>query len=519
MRIATLATLTILFAQTAYTANNTLEDKILDGNNKPFVSPRGGHTTLEDLGLGTVPRGTNPAVRVVPWSTMPGEISQMGYVGDRLFFSTVNGKIWEYTPQGKRIKPEFLDVKAHRPAFSTNAAYSGKGLRGFAFHPDFVRNGLLYTMHLELNSGEKATHGEITAAAQYVLAEWLLNPAKRDAPLFRSVLRVGYSATSHVGGQISFNPAAKTGDADYGMLYAGFGDGGDFCAWSNTCVDLYRFGQDFSTIQSSIIRINPLQLGKLSYTIPADNPFLAGHDPENKVADEIFAKGFRNPSTLMFDQKTGQLYVGDISQNTIEEINLIEKGRNYGWGVREGTWLFTDLTDSDNKLRYIPLGDGSDVTARAVTYSGKDRDGKSLIYHNINRLTDGFTSPVAQFSHRQNGGIAAVVVGPVYRGNTTPELKGLFLFANLSKDKIYYARQHELVNDESPARIFELNLLNEKGQPSSLGAIVMGNDPPKKGIEPHIAENRTDIRFGQDQSGNIYFASKHNNMIYRLQSP
>jgi hypothetical protein len=518
MRII-LSITTILLVHAAYSANNTLEDKILDGHGKPFVTPRGNNATLEDLGLGTVPRGNNPPVRVVPWSTMPGEKSQMAYVGDRLFFSTVKGKIWEYTRQGKRIKPEFLDVKLYRSAFSINASYSGKGLRGFAFHPDFSQNGLLYTMHLELNAGEKATHGEITASAQYVLGEWQFDLARKKPPTFRSVLRVGYSTTEHVGGQIGFNPVAKKGHADYGNLYAGFGDGGGPCAWSDACIDQFHFGQDFSTIQSSIIRINPLQSGKLPYSIPADNPFVSNHDSKNIIADEIFAKGFRNPSTLTFNLKTGQLYVGDISQNSIEEINLIEKGGNYGWGVQEGTWLFTDLTDTDNKLRYIPLGNGSDVTAHTATYTGKDRKGSPLIHKNISRLTDGFTSPVAQFSHRQNSGIAAVVTGAAYQGSAVPELKGLFLFANLSRDKIYYARQNELVNDEMPAQVFELNLLNENGRPSSLAAIVIGNDPLNKNFEPYLAESRTDIRFGQDQAGEIYFASKHNNVIYRLQSP
>lgn len=514
-----LALSTLLLAHTAYTANNTLEDKILDGLNKPFMTSRGTNATLKDLGLDIIPPGKNIAVRVVPWSTIPGEISQMAYVGDRLFFATVKGKIWEYTLQGKRIKPELLDISTHRPAFSLNAVFSGKGLRGFAFHPDFANNGLLYTLHLELNSGEKVTHGEMGAAAQYVLGEWQFDPVGQKAPVFRSVLRTGYSATNHAGGQIGFNPAAKVNDADYGMLYAGFGDGGDHCSWSDTCIDQFGFGQDFSTIQSSIIRIHPLQQGKMPYTIPADNPFIKTKNPKNKIAAEIFAKGFRNPSTLIFDQENGQLFVGDISQNTIEEINLIEKGRNYGWGIREGTWLFTDLTDSDNKLRYIPLGNGSDVTVRTVTYTGKDKDGKSITYENINRLNDGFTYPVAQFSHRQNGGVAAVVTGPVYRGSTVPELKGLFLFANLSKDKIYYAHQHELANNGIPAPVFELNLLNEKGQPSSLASIVIGNDPTKKDLDPQLTEGRTNIRFGQDRLGNIYFVSKHNNVIYRLESP
>jgi hypothetical protein len=331
---------------------------------------------------------------------------------------------------------------------------------------------------------------------------------------------VGYSATAHGGGQIAFNPAAHPGDADYGMLYAGFGDGGGPCAMSDTCIDQFHYGQDFSTIQAGIIRINPLQHGKDSYTVPADNPFTARQDHEKKIPGELFAKGFRNPSTMMFDQKTGRLFVGDISQNSIEEINLVEKGRNYGWGTRDGTWLYTDLTDTDNKLRYIPYGDGSDVMATEAGYDGKDRQGMPTAFQHINRKQDGFTYPVAQFSHHENGGIAAIVTGTVYHGTMAPALKGLFLFGNLSLDNIFYAHEEDLVNDQAPGKVFELNLLDSTGTPGSLSEIVMEEVGSEKKHLPAQAQagKRINIRFGQDNAGDIYLVSKYNNVIYQLQS-
>lgn len=535
IKVILCATVVMLLSGLAVAAGNPLSKKLIDGNGKTFMTAKGQPAVLEDIGLGKVALGVNSAVRVVPWSTMPGEIAQMGYAGERLFFATVKGKIWEYDKTGKRSIPALVDVRAIRPAFSMKAAYSGSGLRGFAPHPDFIHNGILYTVHLEIGSGERATHGDLESDIQSVIGEWHINKSG-DAPTFRSVLRVGYKATDHIGGQIGFNPTAKPGDADYGMLYATFGDGGGECSYSEKCINQFGKGQDFSSIQAGIIRINPLQKGNLPYSIPTDNPYIGKHDAENRIPNELFAKGFRNPATLMFDLQTGRIFTGDISQNSIEEINLVERGKNYGWGTREGTWLYTDLTDSDNSLRYIPLGNGTDVSAKSTTYYGKDSSGKEIVFNKINRQTDGFTSPVLQFTHAENGGIAAVVTGTVYRGTDVPALKGLFLFSSLSHDKIYYAKESELINNESPAAIFELKLLDEKSQPTALGAVISNDavvsknnvaasttsetegDELSKVGGMSIDTDRANIRFGQDGHGKMYIVSKHNNVIYQLQS-
>jgi hypothetical protein len=495
----------LLIASHAFATNNVISDQIVDGSGNPFQISGGQNATLDDLGLGTVPVGSNPAVRVVPWSTIPSDIAQMAHHDGRLFFGTTSGHIWEYDRLGNRESIALLSIGDQRAAFSTDGPFAGQGMRGFAFHPDFNNNGLLYTMHRESPSGGIATHGNLTesAIAHYVLGEWDFNSQVGGNPAFRSVLRVGYAATDHPGGQIGFNPAVGPTDSDYGLLYLGFGDGGGACSGSDTCIDQFGHGQDFGTIQSSIIRIDPRQSGDAPYAVPSDNPFLAATDPDNVIPDEMFAKGFRNPSTMMFDQVTGSMFVGDISQNTIEEINLIESGRNYGWGIREGTWLFTDLTNASDSIRYVPLGDGSDVTATSATYSGFDAQGLPVVFADINRQTDEFTSPVAQFSHEANGGTSAVVTGTVYRGSAVPELENLFLFGNLSQDEIYYVDQSDLVNDESPGQVFELQLQDANGNPTSLASIV--------------GSNRTNIRFGQDDLGEIYLISKHNNVIYRLE--
>ena len=406
---------------------NVISDQIVDGAGNPYRRPGGGNATLDDLGLGTVPLDPSVAVKVVPWSTLPGDIGQMQHRAGKLYFSTVQGQIWEYDLNGNRNATAFLNVDVLRSAFNLGGPTSGQGLRGFAFHPDFANNGLLYTTHREDVAGGTATFGTAgggAAIAHYALAEWNFNNLVGGNPTYRSVMRVAYPATDHVISQINFNPVATPGHPDYGNLYVAFGDGGGSASGSNTIHNMFGYGQNMQAIQSSLIRINPRQSGPSAYTIPADNPFLAANDPTNAVLDEIYAKGFRNPTSMLFDQQTGALYNGDISQNTIEEINLIQPGRNYGWGQVEGTWLHTDLTNTSANIRYIPLGDGSDVTATSATYVGKDAQGNPKTFTNINRLNDGYTSPFAQFSHELNqldaANQSAAITGTVYRGFRAP---------------------------------------------------------------------------------------------------
>ena len=181
------------------------------------------------------------------------------------------------------------------------------------------------------------------------------------------------------------------------------------------------------------------------------------------------------------------------------------RARNYGWGIREGTWIYTNLTDTDNSLRYVPLGNGSDVDAISASYAGQDASGTPLL-HEVSRLSDEFTSPIAQFSHEANDGRSAVVTGTVYRGTLAPALEDRFLFSNLSQDEIYYAEQSEVVNDESPAELFELvNLVGPSGMPVPSLSTIVGSD-------------RANVRFGQDGQGELYLISKHNDVIYRFET-
>ncbi|MCA9186508.1 MAG: PQQ-dependent sugar dehydrogenase [Pirellulaceae bacterium] len=438
--------------------------------------------------IGTVPLAPEElAVRVVPWSTLPGDIQQMATQADGLYFATQQGQVWRYNALGNRDAEPFLDIAAERGAvFGGNPVATSNGLRGLAFHPQYATPGTpgygkVYTMHTERFGQPNPTHPlqndwNRSSMVDSVLFEWSMDPLTHQLTSSRQVYRVQYPYGDHIGQQIAFNPTSHSGDADFGNIYLTFGDGGGPCSPSNSCNDYTdnNVGQSFDNVLASIVRINPLSIGGAAFTIPADNPFVG----DDQRLAELFAVGFRHPQTLAFDQVTGKLFVGDISHNNVEEINLIEPGKNYGWGLYEGTYQFVAPGDS-NSLQEVPLA---------------------------TRQVDDYTYPVAQFDHASNLGSNAVVTGAVYHGVLAQELQGFLLFSSLSHDRIYVSPQERLANDDVPADVMQLRLLDDDGLPTSLGEIV--------GVGTN---GRANIRFGQDQSGEIYVMSKANDTIYRLQ--
>lgn len=174
------------------------------------------------------------------------------------------------------------------------------------------------------------------------------------------------------------------GPDDY--LYIAFGDGGDGGDPDNN-------GQDRSTLHGNILRIDVHPINPAdAYDIPADNPFIGMSD----VAPEIYAYGLRNPFRFSFDSQDGTLWLGDVGQDVIEEIDIIESGGNYGWRVFEGT-------------------------------QSHNRTGNSL-------PDSAFTPPVFEYDHSEG---RAVVGGYVYRGSAFPALLGQYLFADYSSGSIW----------------------------------------------------------------------------------
>jgi uncharacterized repeat protein (TIGR03806 family) len=225
-----------------------------------------------------------------------------------------------------------------------------EGLIGFAFHPDFARNGEVYA-HYSL-AGDEATG---------ILSRFRLDgedSSRVDPDSEEVLLRQSQPWRNHNGGMIAFGPD--------GYLYLSLGDGG-------AANDPQGNGQDLSTWLGSILRIDVdrAEEGR-PYAVPADNPFVDG--PEG-ARPEIWAFGLRNVWRFSFDRETGDLWAGDVGQNKVEEIDLIVRGGNYGWRRFEADRVFDDGTElalepAIPPVSSYPRSEGISVTG-GVVYRGQ----------------------------------------------------------------------------------------------------------------------------------------------------
>lgn len=360
----------------------------------------------------------------------------------------------------------YLDIRPDHPHF-VDAPGFGTGLYSFAFHPDFAENGKLYTAHAEGRDAPGIPDfvpPDIAPDLGYhaVLTEW--TAADPSAATFegtrREVLRVRTSGTVRAIQEIAFNPNAARGETDYGLLYIPIGEGDG---------NLARVAEGLGRLDSplgAILRIDPLGTDSANgeYGIPDDNPFADSADPT--VLREIYAWGFRNPNRIGWS--TGPqafMYMGDIGEANIEEINLVEPGRDYGWPEREGTFRL-DPTEPELFRTIFQL------------------DGEG----------DGYTYPVAQYDHDEGDSVAA---GPVYDG-TIESLRGLLFFSDVRRGRVFYVRAGEVRQGEQ-AEVHEARLYLD-------GTDQMLVD----------REGRADLRWGVDRDGELLLLTQADGTIRRV---
>jgi glucose/arabinose dehydrogenase len=257
----------------------------------------------------------------------------------------------------------FLDI-ADRVLFGGE-----QGLLGLAFHPRFENSGYFYVDYV-------ADNPRRTVIARYSVEPGNPDTADRNSEVI--LLEVPQPFANHNGGQIAFG--------DDGYLYIGLGDGG-------SGGDPLGNGQDRSTLLGKILRINVDSTSNgLNYSIPTSNPFVGN---AQGFREEIYAYGFRNPWRFSFDPSMVRLWVGDVGQDRIEEIDVVEKGKNYGWNIMEGNLCFNPL-------------------------QGCNQTGLEL--------------PVWQYTH--DVGIA-VTGGFVYRGQKLTEVIGTYIYGDYGSGRIW----------------------------------------------------------------------------------
>ncbi|MEP0712556.1 MAG: PQQ-dependent sugar dehydrogenase, partial [Algoriphagus sp.] len=229
----------------------------------------------------------------------------------------------------------YLPITEYKPDMVSKPGWA-TGMASFAFHPDFDQNGIFYTAHTDAGKVKASDFGysdTIRVFMQWVLTEW--KASDPDASIFsgteKEVLRIDIPSQAHGMQELTFNPHAKRGDEDYGLLYIGFGDGG-----LTEKRAAYLSDNKATSVYSSILRIDPKGSNSTNgkYGIPASNPFAT---VEGK-AGEVYAYGFRNPNRIFWDA-SGNMFATDIGQHSIEELNKIEAGHFYGWPIREGRFI------------------------------------------------------------------------------------------------------------------------------------------------------------------------------------
>ena len=368
-------------------------------------------------------------------------------------YRMVNNKPFVYMDMAK-LKANFID----EPRVAT-------GFGSFAFHPGFAKNGLLYTSHTESpgsGNSDFSYADSIKVTLQWVLTEWKAkDPA---APVFsgtsRELFRVNMVSGMHGMQEIAFNPLAKQGEEDYGMLYVCIGDGA-------SAEEGYPFlAHSLDKVWGSILRIEPSGNNSANgqYGIPANNPFANANAHTLK---EIYAYGFRNPHRITWT-KTGEILACNIGQTNIESINVILPGHDYGWPDREGSFVLNPYGDLD-KVYPLPPNDS--------------------VYK--------FTYPVAEYDHDEGNAISG---GYEYWGNTIPLLKGKFLFGDIPAGRLFYIDM-AAIKQGKQATIKEWTI-SLKGISQTLVKLCK-ND-------------RVDLHFGRDSKGELYILTKTDGKVYKL---
>jgi len=335
-----------------------------------LVMPRASHAQkVDESPLPLKMERAFPELRIL----RPTVFTTAGDGTDRIFTTTQQGII-NVMPNDQKITEigTFLDI-------SDKVMYKDKeneeGLLGLAFHPKFKENGQFFVYYTTRDAAHTSVISRFRVSKD--------DPKVADPESEEELMRIPQPFWNHNGGNIIFGPD--------GYLYIGLGDGG-------SANDPMGHGQNLETLLGSILRIDVdhQEEGK-KYAVPKDNPFVG----KKNAQPEIYAYGVRNIWGMSFDKKTGLFWAADVGQNIWEEIDIIVKGGNYGWNVREGFHKFAGKED---------------------------------------KTPEGMIDPIWEYHHDLGKSITG---GHVYRGKRLPDLVGYYIYADYVTGRVWALKYDE----------------------------------------------------------------------------
>jgi uncharacterized protein (TIGR03118 family) len=408
----------------------------------------GGGTKITDPIPTKIAKGN---VTIELQTIIAGLISPLGLAvpddnSGRIFLYDQAGLIHVIT-NGVKMTDPILDVRGR--LVQLNSQYDERGLLGVATHPNFAEHPFIYTYTSEPN-GAMADFmimypDATTNNHQSVIAEWRIDAAntnRLDPSSRREILRIDKPQSNHNGGTMRFGPD--------GFLYFTVGDGGAADDQGDGHLVPGGNAQEKSRILGKVVRIDVDARNSANgqYGIPSDNPFVNG----SGALKEIYAYGVRNPYSFTFDRQTGDLLLGDVGQNDVEEADKIIKGGNFGWPIKEGTFYF----------------DPNGTNAGFVTTAP------------VREVPPDLFEPFTEYDHDEG---KAIIGGYAYRGAALTQLAGKYVFGDWGKFEAAAGRLFYI-------DVGELKELKIGADDRSLGMWLKG--------------------FGQDASGELYVLGSTN---------
>ena len=432
-----------------------------DYANPPLSSPTHGGTTQRTINF-KAPLGRLTSLRSEP-ANAPLAASRFFVVDQSDTIYILNKATKEFTPYINYVQvfPKFVSDTGNTP-----------GIVSIAFDPGYAKNGKFYTVHVEkpdMEGSASPTNTQMPslnlsgytvtppvnppagpAHLESVLIEWT-DTNIRNATFegtARELLRVGYDR-NHPMADLLFNPLARPGRGDYGNLYVSVGDG----AQGETPGPGHTLPQQLNTLVGKILRITPdinrhpndVLSPNGRYRIPSTGPDPNPFVPVAGARGEIYAYGLRNPHRMTWDIPSKTLLVNDIGLHDWEEIDIVTKGGNYGYAEREGNeQVFVNSAGKTGSQMNPP-----------VPFPEKDRLTVEGIAEPVSPLY-----PAAVYSHQEGDSIGS---GFVYRGKLMPQLRGKYIFNDMTTGRIFYVDLAEMLTTHGErnrqAQIHELQIM------------------------------------------------------------